>query len=414
MKRAGARLTMSDTKFRTSDQPHDDDDYDDDVAEEVEAVSPSPVPPSIRIPLRLNRNLMNFPLARSARTVLNWNLVKGEWTAELYRARKGGSIDLLLPGDTPAAERRCPLGFDTNAVFRLLAEVQRPDADPNKVEFASLTAFLCELGFTGSGKNNSPERIRLKDALWLAMVLKTRWNECWYVPGPRGELGEKITRTLPPPIRDVEYRGQRVIITLDPQWVLLANANYWKRVPALLPNEASLQNIILFERTTSLADYRNAEGQEIKHFWRGTLAAKIGVKINKLASVAARARLWYLSHGGDLAWSRSKAKGKVAFVVTPPKIPRVKRKPKPRDPDLVALAMARAILNSPALNEKERKFVNAMMRKAAAKKRAMTPAQWKWFSGLFSKCAPEGELERIKEEIKAGVGRDETRVRKRG
>src|SRR5262245_23746494 len=55
--------------------------------------------------VRLNRNLLNYPLARDVRTTVQWrNSPKtGRWLAALPQEQR---VLVILPADTPACERR--------------------------------------------------------------------------------------------------------------------------------------------------------------------------------------------------------------------------------------------------------------------------------------------------------------------
>ena len=70
--------------------------------------------PSRYIPLRLNRNFMNYPLARDARTIAVWRKDdEGDW----YTLCPGEDrIGFWLPKDTVAGARRLPTGFDMNVL----------------------------------------------------------------------------------------------------------------------------------------------------------------------------------------------------------------------------------------------------------------------------------------------------------
>src|SRR5262249_46870421 len=115
---------------------------------------PQPKPRSKRLvwrQLKLNKNLCNYPIARSARS-------QGRWRSDHhgYWCQLPGEdcIELALPSDTPREKRRIPTGFDMNVLYRLLAAVQ--EAAPERVlhlRFSSRAAFLRELHLTKTEKN---------------------------------------------------------------------------------------------------------------------------------------------------------------------------------------------------------------------------------------------------------------------
>jgi hypothetical protein len=77
--------------------------------------------------VKINRNLMNFPLARDARAKVEWFQGKtGRWLADLPgEGRQSHRIRLIMPSGTRARMRRCPSALDMNILFQLLAEAQR-------------------------------------------------------------------------------------------------------------------------------------------------------------------------------------------------------------------------------------------------------------------------------------------------
>ena len=311
----------------------DDDDVDLNLRE-----APAPPPTAKRIPLRLNRNLMNYPLARSARTPTRWEKIGDDWVATLPGDDR---IELYLTKETPEKERRAPTGFDMNVLKRILAEVQRPGRDEHdlKVEFGSLTALLRELGFTGTGKNNTWRRTQLKSALALWEDLAIRWCGCWYRHqhwkdgawkshgGQRGKRG--TTQELPPPLRRVTYKGNRLVITLDPTWVALFRDTYTAPLPLPLPNDAAVQNCILMVLTSDFIDEEERVARRHWH-WMRPFLRKMGLRceLTKLRSVVARADEWLKRHEGFLGLMLPSEtmlnipRGKITFLVGIPTIPR--------------------------------------------------------------------------------------------
>jgi hypothetical protein len=337
---------------------------------------------------------MNYPLARSARVKPQWHQIEsGEWVAKLPGE---GRIELYVTALTPAAERRAPTGFDMNVLHYVLAQLLRPNCNATVVELRSLAALLHDLGLTSQFNN----RAQLKSALSLWRDLALRWT-CWYIPGPPGTVGKgrsKQTCELPPPFRRVDYAGRRVIITLDQRWVRLARqSSFYQRIPLPLPNEASVQNCVLFALT------RFDELLAIRDVSR-----KIGMRseLTRIKAVAAGAEQWFANNGGllitllpppDSNPDQNIPPGKVRFTGELPKVPRAPPTPKRRGGhDEVGVAMARAVLRHrnewrESNPELVRNFVERMLKWAGRKRRAMSPKQAKFLARLFYGYASEDE-----------------------
>lgn len=100
-----------------------------------------------RVPVKLNRNFLNFPLARDTRAQAKWAQSKtGGWMADLPGEGRGTHrIQLIMRAKPNKEFARCPSALDMNVLFQLLAEAQRPDAI-TRIEFASLSDLLRRLG----------------------------------------------------------------------------------------------------------------------------------------------------------------------------------------------------------------------------------------------------------------------------
>ena len=107
----------------------------------------TPLPqPKLYCTVRLDRNFMNYPLARSARTVVRWHQDQ-----DVLWCRLPGEdhVELSVPATAPV--RRLATGFDINVLFRLLAGVQ--DSNKDTYRFASVAALLRELHLTAHSDN---------------------------------------------------------------------------------------------------------------------------------------------------------------------------------------------------------------------------------------------------------------------
>jgi hypothetical protein len=158
-----------------------------------------------RVPVKINRNLLNFPLARDGRAKVEWfqGSNTGRWMADLPgEGRESHRIRLILPANARARMRRCPSALDMNVLFQLLAEAQRPGGT-KRIEFASFAVLLRRLGLPVRNR----ERARVKDSLLYWTRTSIRWWH-WY------QDRQHVRLTLPPPIQDAERDNNRIIITL--------------------------------------------------------------------------------------------------------------------------------------------------------------------------------------------------------
>jgi hypothetical protein len=167
-----------------------------------------------RVPVKLDRNFLNFPLARDKRTKAHWfqGSKTGRWMADLPgEGRDTHRIRLILPADAPPHTRRCPTALDMNVLFQLLAEAQR-EPQPAEIEFASFAVLLRRLGLDD---DRNRERRRLEASLLYWTRVSIKWSR-WY------QNREYVPLMLPPPIRDIERDRNRLMITLDDRWQRLA------------------------------------------------------------------------------------------------------------------------------------------------------------------------------------------------
>ena len=116
----------------------------------------------------INKNLLNYPLARSTRVHADWRRSKktGRWLCDLPGDDR---IQVRLPSDFDRP--RVPTGFDMMLLFTLLKEIRVSKTD--KVEFTSLTSLLKLIGVGDDSYN----RNRLRDALdlWASISIRHRF-----------------------------------------------------------------------------------------------------------------------------------------------------------------------------------------------------------------------------------------------
>ena len=280
---------------------------------------------------------MGYPLARDARAQANW--FRGGKTGRLMADLPGEGRDthrirLILPADAPASSRHCPTALDMNVLFQLLAEAQRGGGTV-RIEFASAAVLLGRLGLDSRNRN----RARLFESLiyWSEISIHRRR---WY------DRQQYTKLTLPPPVTAAERPGNRIIVTLHPDWFQIACAKgYYAWLPLPLPAAAAAQNLVLVVLTSELhGDFPDPAEAGFDDYYFDTLAPltrtmdrwwltrKMGLihkqrnrVLDKAVAVAAR---WFAVNGGKLK-RVSRADGhdempsrKVAFRLMTPRIPR--------------------------------------------------------------------------------------------
>jgi hypothetical protein len=272
-----------------------------------------------RLPLRLNRNFMNYPLARSAKTKPNWRKDKDGWWCRLPGDDR---IELSLP-EAHRTLRRCPTAFDMNVLFRLLAAIQ--EAQPQRTErvrFASVAAALRDLHLSAHSENG----LRLISALELWGQMSIRL-ENWY------EDRDHIARHLPPPIERADLSGNSIVLTLNREWVRLAlSKRYYESLPLPLPSEATAQNMVLM-LLTSMPNRIEGKFRGTYSRARSWFCRKIGLRneTTKLARITDIASNWFaacdgclIHFDGDNDPSNTVRPGEVQFAFEMLQIPRRK------------------------------------------------------------------------------------------
>jgi hypothetical protein len=250
-------------------------------------------------PLRLNRNLMNFPLARPVRTRVPWKYSKrkSRWWADLPGENR---IRLRFPRNAP---RRAPTDLDMSVLFLVLEEAQQLPKDAAAVvRFPTVSAVLKRLELALDQK----ARDRVYDALEMLSHIEIE-SKCWY--GAAGSL------TLPPPVLKCEREGRGLRVEIDPTWTALTKRGYFVPVPLPLPRDAAAQNLALM----LLA--RNLTGCKWEGCDRSTLARKVGItRKNRKARLQAaleRVERWFSKQGGVVKFE-FKPRGRITLGVVQP------------------------------------------------------------------------------------------------
>jgi hypothetical protein len=150
---------------------------------------------------------------------------------------------------------------------------------------------------------------------------------------------------LPPPVADAERRGNRIIVTLHPDWLQIACAKgYYVWLPLPLPAAAATQNLVLVTLTSELQEgFPGATEVDLEYYFdtaapltrpmgRWWLTRKMGLIHKQRNQVFDRAVVvgasWFAENGGKLK-RVSRADGdddmpsrEVVFRLMPPRIPR--------------------------------------------------------------------------------------------
>lgn len=291
------------TRIRLTQQPAPEPD---DEPQEAPARRRKPVPQ--RIVARLNKNLMNYPLARDTRAGVQWQ-------------RDGDSLLAHLPGDNRitvilpriCSGHRLPTALDVNVLLAILAEAQRlgGGADEKgrwrfrpveRVEFASTFDLLRKLRMECRSRGSA----QISECLDYLRAVSIRFSRrIWYQHDR--DKGRKRDRTLPPPIRRIERRGRRLVITLDREWSLLGavdQGGYYEPVPLPLPAAAAAQNLALMSLAWP-ASHEIEDGVQIGEqrdiAWVNRHLGLTGSRRNSVLRHAAdQATDWWRGNGGDL------------------------------------------------------------------------------------------------------------------
>jgi hypothetical protein len=269
------------------------------VPEPVLAPDPAPalMPTPERVRLLLNRNLMNYPLARDRRSTMYWRKSPstGRWVAQLPQENR---ILVILPADTPESERRAPTGLDMAVLFTLLARAQAMRTPQVTLSWAKLLRW-------SSLALDKDSRAAVRSALRYLSRL-TLQIECWFVPRSlRGERGRQVRRVLSPPIADVSYEGRSVSVVVAEDWWALRET-YYQEVTLPLPLKAVDQNATLMVLTSEIK-WRDDDptNPHQAYYLRGQsgFARKIGLspvrRRSRLIASLNRVKEWFVTMGGD-------------------------------------------------------------------------------------------------------------------
>jgi hypothetical protein len=269
----------------------------------------------------VNKNLLNYPLARDTRVKLEWH--KNKKTGRYWAYLPGDDrIKLSFPAD---ADRRCPNGLDINVLFFLLSEVRKQGRQT--ITLPSLAAILNQLGLSYGSRNLR----RLNAALELWSCISIRY-ECYYAASrksPGGGLskkGQPVVKRFPPPIGSRE--GRRLSINAD--WCEQQD-KFVERLVLPLPMQAAAQNVVLCTHVTirPASEQHDAGVRKIRRFCR-----KVGLDHNNRSHALDRALeiavRYFKANGGLLVFMKKDRR--IAFVVRKPNDVKVPDEPAKRKP----------------------------------------------------------------------------------
>ena len=268
---------------------------------------------------QVNRNLLNYPLARNSRVRASWSKSNtGRWFCDLPGDKR---IRFWLAHGADVRLKRLPTEFDVNVLLLILARAQMQD--DTVVTFPSRAAIFQALGLS---VNRARYRKRVDAALelWSALTIRMPWHP--------------DKRTMPPPIEVTCSKGA-LTVTVTQAWRDLGKkeTGYFKQVPLPLPHDAATQNLVL-SLLTCVSEVFDCAGEIMLRTSprnKMALCRKIGLTHSTSYRVfngaCLEADTWLRKHGGELDFCWSTKDKNVLFVIKNPKVKRSKAQAKKRD-----------------------------------------------------------------------------------
>jgi hypothetical protein len=263
----------------------------------------------------VNRNLMNYPLARDARITTAWRPSQPSKKYQVCDLPGSDRVRLRLNADANPSLRRCPTGFDINVLLLLLTRA-RMSKEP-VIHWRSRAEVLATLGISTI---NSRERRRLAASLEYWAAISIHFPR-WYAGAKQGY---HIKNLLPPPIRRITSKNGETQITLAGQWTGLIRRRF-VNVPLPLPQQAAAQNLVLWLLVAYAEPSKlNPLDEEQTVNWRQVpeLRLSIGLldrRVSRFSHAIQLARNWFEHHRGTL--SSVIEDGRIRFYFRRPKKP---------------------------------------------------------------------------------------------
>jgi len=241
--------------------------------------------------LRVNRNLMNEPIARSPRAHLNWRRNR----KEKFRYYTIGNVTVRLPLDCSLG-RKHATGFDMRVLFTLTALAKSRGGGKLRLSKTELLRHMDQ-----PVHNTNRARLDMALKFWQhATIIWEKWNflktyNCLEING--------FIKCTPEGIR------------VSRKWLqVLASGGYYQTLPLTLPVDATVQNLILLILAQTKRD-EDLCGKR-KFTSRRQITRLIGLNSHdrnrKLIKALHQAAKWFEQHGGSLDW---KLKHDGSFVV---------------------------------------------------------------------------------------------------
>ena len=291
------------------------------AATRIHRLRAGPLETAIDLFAQVNRNLMNYPLARQSRVKASWSksLKTGRWFCVLPGDKR---IRLWLARGAPARLERLPSAFDVNVLLLVLARAQI-QGDP-VVTFPSRAAIFQALGL-------SVQRARYREhvdgalELWSAMSIRMPWYP--------------HKKTMPPPIEVTCSKGSSFTVTVSVAWRDLGKkkTGYFKQVPLPLPVTPQPRTSSCLCLLANIEEF-DCDGEIMRRTSprnKVNLCWKIGLTHSTSCRAFSRAcdetDKWLRKHGGALEFRWCTKDKNVRFVIKNPKVKRSKEQVKKQD-----------------------------------------------------------------------------------
>jgi hypothetical protein len=292
----------------------------------AQAPEVEPQPKAERLAAKLNKNFLNFPLARDPRTETNF---RRDPDTELMWINLPGerNIGIAIPIGQSPEFYRAPNALDINVLAQIMSEAQNVKGRGPLVrwiEFASKRELVRRLGLTVQHNN----WMRVEESLGYLLMVRIEFDR-WYQHRRPRKPAHRVKLTLPPPITNFRWDGNRMGFDLNPEWAEMARAGYYAAMPLPLPSNAAAQNLVLLVMTSRTASsWPSPSGKDTNAGYPRDLrkvTRRIGLnhrRRNEVFKAATEeAVAWFEEHGGSLEVHELPG-DKIQIYWTMPTIPR--------------------------------------------------------------------------------------------